>query len=456
MGTGIPVPPVIPEGSKAFVLCVPDDPFFYGVVMGLLKTGTFKYFWSGTPEQVEAVTDRMLTMYYDYQEQVGCVICELVADCIENDEAVQEAIANAIRTSTSIQQALQEAYDEYAWGKDMPPNVSGKDVTGANPGCDLDKLYGWIVAGINEMDTNNRDSFEVMEGLSNQWERISLLIAAVPGVGVLPVDEVIAYVNGLWSDDLFEAYAANDTLTYRRTLACDLFCLARANDCKLTIDMMLTYFLERITYTGLQTVFNIATYLIGGTWSGTQINDTFYIAQLLFLKFGNAFFKLIGIKPMEIMFQLGEPSDDWILLCEECPEYGSHRFDFTVDEQGWSAFETYAQYLTGDGWAEDTPGIVWIYTTIPDGGRKITAVRFETTSGNQLLAQVGTPVDFGIGGVFDEPGVPFTDTTTDMTGATGFDVPITQIAARIAVDGFVPVTGIIQAITLYFEGSDPF
>src|SRR6185369_4306761 len=105
MGTGIPVPATIPEGSKAFIVCVPDDPFFYGVVMGLLKQATFKYFWDGTEEQKEAVTDRMLTMYYGYQDQVGCMDCENIADCIENDEATQAALAAAIRSSNAIQQA---------------------------------------------------------------------------------------------------------------------------------------------------------------------------------------------------------------------------------------------------------------------------------------------------------------------------------------------------------------
>lgn len=322
MGRGIPVPPVIPEGSKAFTICVPDDPFFYGVVMGALKVMTFNYYWQGSREQIELVTDRMKTMYFSYQDQDGCMDCAQVADCIENDAGTQEAIANAIRTSTSIQDALRDAYDEFQRGKDMPPDVSGQDVTGANPGCNLDKLWGWIIAGVNEMDTNNRDSQQVVETISNQWERISSLVAAIPGLGVLPVDEIIGYVQGLWSDDLIDAYEANDTLTYRRQIACDLFCLAQDNGCTLTLDMMLNYFLNRIAYSGLQTVGNIVGYLIGGTWSGTQINDTFYIAQLAFLKFGNAFFKLVGIKPIEIMFQLGEPSDDWMLLCESCiPTY---------------------------------------------------------------------------------------------------------------------------------------
>jgi len=420
VGTGIPVPPVIPEGSKAFTICVPDDPFFYGVVMGLLKQATFKYYWAGTDEQVTAVTERMLIMYYGYQDQAGCMDCEQVADCIENDEGTQDAIANAIRSSTSIQNALRDTYDPNQPGVDMPESVSGENVAGENPGCDLDVLWGWIIAGVNEMDTNNRDAQEVFEGLSNQWERISTVLSGIPGVGVLPVDEVVRYAQGLWSDDLFEAYEANDTLTYRRALACDLFCLAQANDCQLTLDMMLNYFLERITYSGSQTLGNIVSYLVAGTWTGTQINDTFYLAQLLFLKFGNAFFKLIGIKPIQIMFQLGEASNAHTLLCEDCPaEYqwenvgiiGScgegvkssgdmipgEAFDVEAyNDTTYPAYWTVALKLPPGDWNVALNSITG--TIVPPGDLNESAWAYMDTTGTWQQAQwntPATPADFG-------------------------------------------------------------
>jgi len=329
MGTGIPVPEVIPEGSKAFTVCVPDDPFFFGVVMGLLKQATFKYFWDGTEEQKTAVTDRMLIMYYGYQDQVGCMDCANVAGCIEGDEETQAAIAAAIASSTLIQQAIANVYNELGVGGTMNAATRDRNLTGVNEGCNLNKLWGFIAGGIDGMNANNIDAQQSAELVSNIFERAALVVGAIPGIGVLPVDEVIGYAQGLWSDDLFEVYEANDTTEYRNTLKCDIFCLAQANGCKVTIDLLRQYFLDRLSFAGDQTVDNIVQFLIDGVWTGTQVNDTFYLAQVIWMQNGNKFFKVQGVMSFSVLFALGEPSDDWELLCEDCPECND---EFTVEE----------------------------------------------------------------------------------------------------------------------------
>lgn len=359
MGTGIPVPPVIPEGSKAFTVCVPDDPFFYGVVMGLLKQATFKYFWAGTDEQKTAVTDRMLEMYYGYQDQAGCMDCDQIADCIENDAATQAAIAEAITSNTLIQNAINNVYNPVPGGGTMPPEVSGQNVTGPNPTCNLDALWGYIDTGIESMNAANRDSQEVIETLSQPAERLATLLSAIPGVGILPVDEIVAYGQGLWSDDLFTAYVANDTAPYRTQLKCDLFCIARDAGCVVSVDMLVDLFLDRLSFSGAKTLDYIVSYLVAGTWVGTEINDTFYLAQALWLKYGDQFFHILGLPGIGILFGLGEPSDDWTLLCD-CPEFWEHTIDFTASNGGFEAFVNEgiprALWVDGSGWGRAGTG----------------------------------------------------------------------------------------------------
>src|SRR5688572_6929154 len=156
MARGIPVPAVIPEGSKPFVLCVPDDPFFYGVVAGVLKILTFNYYWQGTREEIEAVTDRMKTMYYDYQEQTGCmeIICDVVADCLSEEYApLIEALATAISTNPQLIEAVASAVtsaggavpgdpitEEQRNDSTLPENV--KNEFGA---CLPDELWGGML-----------------------------------------------------------------------------------------------------------------------------------------------------------------------------------------------------------------------------------------------------------------------------------------------------------------------
>lgn len=323
MGTGIPVPATIPDGSKAFIICVPDDPFFYGVVMGAIKTMTFRYFWDGTEDQKDEVTERMLRMYYEYQDQEGCMICAMIIDCINSDPDTKAALLNwfvtELENNTELQQALNDNYNPIAPGQNMPPDVLAESLTPDNPTCNLDALFGQVSTFIDKMNQNNLDAFEIIEAETNLAERVSELVQAVPGLGILPIDEIIDYAQNLWSDDLFEAYAATDTEGYRNELKCALFCLAQDNDCTLTLEMVLQYFGDRLGSDPSDTLADIIIYLLAGTWSGTEVNDLFYYAQAVLMKYGNEFFGLTGLNTFKIWLQLAEPDDTWPIICEECP-----------------------------------------------------------------------------------------------------------------------------------------
>jgi len=255
--------------------------------------------------------------------------CAEVANCIETSEAVEAALAAKIASSPSIQSAITNIYNELGVGGTMNAATRSRQLTGANDGCDLNKLWGFIAGGIDGMNANNIDAQQSTELISNIFERAALVVGAIPGIGILPVDEVVQYAQGLWSDELFEVYEANDTTEYRNTLKCDVFCLAQANDCKVTIDLLRQYFLDRLSFVGDQTVDNVVQFLIDGVWTGTQVNDTFYLAQIIWMQNGNKFFKIQGVMSFSTLFALGEPSDDWELLCEECPECNG---DFVVTE----------------------------------------------------------------------------------------------------------------------------
>jgi len=364
MGTGIPVPEVIPEGSKAFTVCVPDDPFFYGVVMGLLKQATFKYFWDGTEEQKTAVTDRMLEMYYNYQDQVGCMDCANVAGCIEGDEDTQAALAAAILSSAAVQAALNQVYNPLGVGGTMNAATRSQNLTGVNEDCDLDKLWGFIDGGIEGMNANNIDAQQSAEVISNIFERAATVVSAIPGIGVLPVDEVVSYAQGIFTDDLFEAYEANDTTGYRNELKCDLFCLAQANDCKVTVDLLRAYFLDRLSYSGADVLDEIIEFLVDGVWTDTLVNDVFYLSQIIWMQNGNKFFKIEGVMSFSTLFALGEPNDDWELLCEECETDWDFVIDFETGENVDFVTITAGDYEVGVGVHQEFRQLTNGYETI--------------------------------------------------------------------------------------------
>jgi len=136
----------------------------------------------------------------------------------------------------------------------------------------------------------------------------------------LPIDEAIDYVESIWTDDLFEAYNANDTTEYRDTLKCDLLCIARNNNCNLSIDDMFDYFVGRIGADPLNDFVQLIAYLATGTWVGTQINDMFFAGQLIMLKLGNQYFNAIGTKTYRGYMGIGarSPNDTWDIICDEC------------------------------------------------------------------------------------------------------------------------------------------
>lgn len=361
--TGIPVPATIPEASRAFIICVPDDAFFMGVVAGAIKTMMFRYYWQGTEDQIDAVTERMKQMYLDYQSQDGCMICEQIIECINSDPGTREAMVNWFVAEVEagnplIIQAVNEAYNPIAPGQNMPPDVTGQSLTPPNPTCDLDLLFGQCDKLIEQMNTNNIDAQQVIESFTNVAERVSELVQAIPGIGILPVDEIIDYAQTLWSDDLFEAYEANDTDPYRTTLKCELFCLAQDNDCSLTLDLILQYFGDRLGSDPSDTLADIIIYLLSGTWSGTEINDLFFYAQAVFMKFGNDFFGTTGLNPFKIYMSLADPNDNWPILCPDCGAVCFDDYDFTASDGGWLSstrvipgFGNWsATYIASTGW----------------------------------------------------------------------------------------------------------
>jgi len=300
----------------------------------------------------------------------------------------------------------------------------------------------------------------VIEAASNALEAMAIAAGAIPAAGN-SVSAGFEFANAL-QEFFAENYAANYSEGYEQQLACDLFCYART-DCNLSIDDMIDVINARfaepfdvVTFAAIMV--RIGSGTIPGQFVGQSIVDAMFLLYFTALKFGQQFGDVIGLRPLPVIISLGADqlaSDNWEVLCE-CPDEFEHRFDFTIDEQGWAAYLSYAQYSAGVGWVEDDAGVIWIWIDVPDSGRKINSVRFETLEGNQIHAQVAVPDDASGGGEFVVPNAPFTDYTVDLTGVAAFASPVAQFCARISNDGFVPVTGTIVALTVSGEGSDPF
>jgi hypothetical protein len=363
--------------------------------------------------------------------------CEQVLDCVENNTAVQNAITNL--------------YNSQSTNKPLPAAISSQNLLPENTGCNLDILFGSIVFLIDGMNANNQDAFQIIETASNPIERLALVISSIPVLETLPVDEFIDYVQTILTDDLFEAYLATDTQGYRDEITCDLFCIGVGNGCSISINDVFEYFISRVSGSVEDTLTDIITYMISGTWTGTEVNDLFYAAQALFIKYGNKFFSVVGIRTFEIYLKLGadNPSEAWLTLCPECV-FWEHTFDFSIDEQGWLIYNEVGHYESGVGFDSDGFEHIWLYRPFSITTR-VTMVGF-TQSGttNWGSVQVATPnPELTVFVQSDNVSNP-----VDITAISGFN-GIDEIVVRPVVDGIAAVTGYLTSITLTGYGTEP-
>jgi len=307
--------PVV-EGTRCVSVQIPDDVQFLPVLAAMVAS--LGNTWSSLGAVSERIAwARMWQTAYAATDWEGCMSCDDVADCIETDEDVQIAINNV--------------YNQYGTGVPMPETTRNTNMGGTIIDCNPDELWGAVSELIEAMNRNNIDAQEAIEVISNIAERIALIFAAIPLAETLPVDEAIEFVQTTWTDGLFEIYIGNDTDGYRDELKCDLFCLARDNGCVLTLDMLFNYFSERVGYVGLDDFAALIGYISTGVWIGTQVNDIFYLIQVAALRFGNQFFSITGLRPMEMYMALGanNPDPDWEILCTECNNLCRVEYNFT-------------------------------------------------------------------------------------------------------------------------------
>jgi len=456
--------PVV-DGLRCVNVWIPDDDAFMPLLAGLLYLPTRAFNYTGADLATRAAIAQTWVNAYAANDWMDCMDCEQVAECIASNEATQEALnqwfIDALNNpDTGVYEALKN-------GGLMSPDDADRNLTGTNDDCNLDALWGFIDGGIEGMNANNIDAQQSLEAVTNIFERAATVVSAIPGIGVLPVDEVIAYINGLWSNDLFENYEANDTTGYRNELKCDIFCLAQANDCKVTVDMLFTYFQERLSYEGDDIVDDIVQFLIDGTWSGTQINDTFYLAQLLWMRNGNRFFPVQGIMSFSTLFALGEPSDDWELLCEECVTEWDFVINFETGENVEFVTITNGDYETGVGVHQaftqsgngyETINLLWT----PSALSHLTHYEIDADySAGELASSGDATLYFQWGSTPEtliitptEPTFPYTwDGDADGYGGGGTGV---QIMPGVHIGTGDPGgTALLRSITLHGTGNPP-
>lgn len=348
---GLPVPAnPTPEQKFGRLICIPDDPQYFAAVMGVLKSLTQKWYWDGTPEQVQATTDRMWQMYFEYQNQDGgcSVDCETVQDCIEDNEATRAAIQAAAQGGSAP--------------AGVPLSFTARNANladGLNPTCDLDILWAECRGIVQFSNRLVEDYFQAFETLTNKVE-VAGAVAKAPALDEIGFDAIADFAS-MAQDSIQENYLEDYTETYEIELACAIFCAAQS-DCVITIDRIYDILLQRV-----QTQ-------VGGlfTWDNLidMLNDivSFDIDvvncadAVLLMAFG-----AVRLANFLINIQVGyqafaralaafdEGSNDWEVYCTECGE-GCPFYDFSSDS---GEPEVYPSVYTGVDLSYYNPASGW-------------------------------------------------------------------------------------------------
>lgn len=211
-------------------------------------------------------------------------ICSMIIACIQNDEDVQAAIVDMLREN--------EEFNDYITSR-TAGSTSGQ--TGGNllaGDCNYNVVAGSIIQIIDRLDQNNTDFFEIIEVGTNDEERVSAVISAIPGLSEAPVDEILNMLQEMLTD-LAENYAAAITSEWKLEVVEELWCLAvTMPDCALTYGQLFDYFANRAG-SGLNLgslISNIIHYVINGDFSTDElIASGMFTIQLGFILTGREF-----------------------------------------------------------------------------------------------------------------------------------------------------------------------
>lgn len=273
-------------------------------------------------------------------------LCQLIADCISDTESpARQAVKELVMTDTDI-----NTYITNIAGGLTTEVITGELIAGS---CDQSVVAGKMMALVGALDQNNIDAIEVIEVGTNDEEKVSALLTAIPIVQELPFDDIILFLQDMF-EDLGENYVAASTTERKEELAEDLYCLALGKpECALTYEDLFNFFQERIS-SGLtldSLVTNIVEWIIGGDFSSDDLVFNMYMAaQVAFTRVGKQFFG-INVPKIGALTRDAEPSSIWETWteCGEPPPADLTFTDFYSPTQWADHTANVATYIGLDG-----------------------------------------------------------------------------------------------------------
>lgn len=259
---------------------------------------------------------------YSAVEVLMSDLCSLVADCISNSPATQQAIL--------------DLFNEQPSGPTSPqPSPQPSPLAAANlleySDCSNGNIYAYCLQLVQLFDALVTDTFEIMEQATNNLEVLAALIGNVPLLGN------IAEAAAQLQENIAEGYAAGYTVSLENDIACDLFCMAVV-DCELTLDDVVSYYGARAGATLFDNFEDAMQFITQGVFSGNLAVYSAHLALATVLRFGGSWSgnSLAGVLRLMAGIQ-NDSNGDWNLC------------DCTAPIMVWShsGHATYTDTITG-------------------------------------------------------------------------------------------------------------
>lgn len=234
--------------------------------------------------------------------------------------------------------------------------------------CDTDgkdAVYGAVNQLVRYIHGVNVDFLQELSQAANVPQQVERFVAAVPGVGLLPFDELLGYTAFI-VDELLAEYNATADETLLQTVVCDLFCIAVNSGCHLDFNDVYNYFAGKVSpsFSNVSTtLLNLTQFAITGTFAG---DDYFYFMcyfQLIVAGMKQKFLGVQGVETyaMQVAAGYNSPDNDWSIFCIDCPElYRMKIWDFTTSSEDaiiTTGFDLVrGVHVPGNGWGLTAAG----------------------------------------------------------------------------------------------------
>lgn len=376
----------LPEGTRCVEVRIPDDDAFMPVLGGLIAIATKWFNYDRDPEHKATQLAGLWRVAYLATEWEGCMNCEELTECLA--PLLAELQANILEGVNNFNEYGVQEPGLPLTGEEYSQNLA----EGTNPTCDYDIVWAQCLAIVQFTNRLITDLFEQIESKTNVIE-LAQLFNSVPfvryvtnAIGEEAAVDLIAY----YQEALAEGYLAEYTETIEHEIACQLFCIARL-DCTISVDLLDSVFSDRVASIVPDTpgdLIELLALLAGISVSASDVvNLMFWFAwkgaALSQFFISDAFSGTFSLQTL-LNLAVDNASNDWEILCTECPEI---------------VFLTPIVYATADGWV--TPPNGYDLISLGDGYWELNG----SANGAGYLAAV----EDSLGGDFNIDNITFPD-----------------------------------------------